>query len=562
MNMVTLRKFKLFPFVLLLSLYFNCSATLKNLPSEQQTTEQDSTFRAYEHFVRGDWLDQAGAVDSALQEYQSALSLRPDIPEIRLALAKALFGLRKWDEALDQGLKIEPKSSQAWNFLGDCYSVLRRTDDAIFSYQKAVSLDSTDVHAYSNLTFLYHQQGEVSQAISAWTRISEIYSFNTGIRRRLASMLLENGRYDEAIDEYNKIIQLDSRDIQAWIGLGTAYQAKKEFGKAVETYEKAVRLNFYNVNLHKKLIPLYVFQRKMDKLKKEMEAVHQLDPKDEENTKRLGSFYLLQEDYQTAESLFTRDLEKDSSNVMAHLFLGRVAFAQGDPVAARKSFRKVISLREMSSDGWVGLALTYTQEDSLDQAIMIYEQALERVTDKKNIYYPLGLTYNRVHKFELAISALERAMILQPDEPRILFALGTAYEREGRFDFAVSIFERLLEIEPDNAQTLNYLGYMLAEKGIRLDQSVEMIKSALEKDPENGAYLDSYGWAFFKLGQLDQAEEKIRKALEFLETDAVIHEHLGDILQAKGRGQEAMEYWERALELDPDNEGLRQKLEK
>ena len=89
-----------------------------------------------------------------------------------------------------------------------------------------------------------------------------------------------------------------------------------------------------------------------------------------------------------------------------------------------------------------------------------------------------------------------------------------------------------------------------------------MIKKALEKDPENGAYLDSYGWVLFKLGKMDQAEKKIRKALESLDSDAVVSEHLGDILQAKGRRRQAREYWKKALELDPENEGLKEKLEK
>jgi len=112
------------------------------------------------------------------------------------------------------------------------------------------------------------------------------------------------------------------------------------------------------------------------------------------------------------------------------------------------------------------------------------------------------------------------------------------------------------------AQTLNYLGYMLAEEGIRLEESLEMIKKALEKEPENGAYLDSHGWALFKLGKMDQAEKEIRKALRFLDSDAVVYEHLGDILKAKGKKREARKYWEKALKLDPENQGLKDKLEK
>jgi len=89
-----------------------------------------------------------------------------------------------------------------------------------------------------------------------------------------------------------------------------------------------------------------------------------------------------------------------------------------------------------------------------------------------------------------------------------------------------------------------------------------MIQKALEKQPENGAYLDSYAWALFRLGKLKEAETQIRKALKTRIKDAVIYEHLGDILDASGKKEEAKTEWKKALELDPQNEKVKQKLEK
>ena len=98
--------------------------------------------------------------------------------------------------------------------------------------------------------------------------------------------------------------------------------------------------------------------------------------------------------------------------------------------------------------------------------------------------------------------------------------------------------------------TLNYLGYMLADRGIKLDEAVTLIKKAVELDPSNGAYLDSLGWAYFKLGKFDLAEEKLVKAAQQpnMGSDPTVQDHLGDLYQRTGRLKLAAAHWERALE--------------
>ena len=95
---------------------------------------------------------------------------------------------------------------------------------------------------------------------------------------------------------------------------------------------------------------------------------------------------------------------------------------------------------------------------------------------------------------------------------------------------------------------LNYLGYMLADRGVRLEEAVGYLKKALELDPQNGAYLDSLGWAYFKQGNYDLAEENLRKAVSKMSNDATLHEHLGDLYQKTGRLRQAAAHWERAIE--------------
>ena len=103
------------------------------------------------------------------------------------------------------------------------------------------------------------------------------------------------------------------------------------------------------------------------------------------------------------------------------------------------------------------------------------------------------------------------------------------------------------------ATALNYLGYMLAERGERLDESVGYLKKALTIEPENGSFLDSLGWAYFKAEKLDLAEENLRRAANQLKTNSVIQEHYGQVLFKLGRYDEAIAAWTRALNGDGDS---------
>jgi tetratricopeptide (TPR) repeat protein len=126
-------------------------------------------------------------------------------------------------------------------------------------------------------------------------------------------------------------------------------------------------------------------------------------------------------------------------------------------------------------------------------------------------------------------------------------------DKQKKFADAESAFRQVLSKEPDNAQALNYLGYMLADRGERLDESVTLIKKALDVDPDNGSYLDSLGWAYYKSAKLDLAETTLKRAADQLKTNSVIQDHYGDVLLKLGRYDEAVAAWTRALTGDGDS---------
>jgi len=115
---------------------------------------------------------------------------------------------------------------------------------------------------------------------------------------------------------------------------------------------------------------------------------------------------------------------------------------------------------------------------------------------------------------------------------------------------AKGTIRQLLQIEPANADALNYLGYLLAERGEQLDEAIRLVRRALDADPGNPSYLDSLGWAHFRRGEVDEAEKYLAPAAAKLPRNSVVQDHLGDVQARRGRWQEAIAAWTRALEGD------------
>jgi tetratricopeptide (TPR) repeat protein len=153
----------------------------------------------------------------------------------------------------------------------------------------------------------------------------------------------------------------------------------------------------------------------------------------------------------------------------------------------------------------------------------------------------------RWNEAEQAINKAEQLSTKPEDKMYAVFVKGSVYEREKKYEQAEEAFKHVLSSDPQNAVALNYLGYMLADRGVRLDEALNYVKKAIDLDPANGAYLDSLGWAYYKLGKYDLAEQNLSKAVQRTPNDPTVQDHLGDVYQKVGRLKQAAAHWERAL---------------
>ena len=193
------------------------------------------------------------------------------------------------------------------------------------------------------------------------------------------------------------------------------------------------------------------------------------------------------------------------------------------------------------------------QSGKNDEAVSLLQDYVRQQPDKPESYVALAQIYIDTKRGADAVRMLQDAQQKFPADTTIPFELGAVLDKQKRFADAESAFRQVLSKDPDHAPALNYLGYMFAERGERLDESVTLLKKALTIEPDNGSYLDSLGWAYYKADKLDLAVTNLERAAEQLQTNSVIQDHYGDVLFKLSRYDDAIAAWNRAIGGDGDS---------
>jgi tetratricopeptide (TPR) repeat protein len=213
--------------------------------------------------------------------------------------------------------------------------------------------------------------------------------------------------------------------------------------------------------------------------------------------------------------------------------------------------RKAVAADPKNRDLKLMLAGELTDQDKANEGIALAKSLLNNTADDRVVWIALAQMDVRLRRWKDAEDAFNKAEPLttkKEDRTYLLFLRGELAERQKHFEPAEQLFKQVLDIDPLNAMTLNYLGYMLADKGIRLPEALKMIRKAVDIEPGNGAYLDSLGWVYFKLGQYELAEDNLRQAVQRDQTDPTVHEHMGDLYEKTGRIRQAAAQWQLSLD--------------
>mgnify|MGYP000058133402 CR=1 FL=1 len=239
---------------------------------------------------------------------------------------------------------------------------------------------------------------------------------------------------------------------------------------------------------------------------------------------------------------------------------------------ATEAYRRVPRDHPSFHAAELGRAESLRRAGKTDTAIEVLEQLAQTRGDLPAVHVSAGDLHRQLENYEQAIAAYDRAITLYSERGAeqwfVHYARAISHERIGQWDQAEADFRKALELNPDQPQVLNYLGYSLVEKQMKLDEALDMIERAVAAQPNSGYIVDSLGWVLYRLGRYEEAVGHMERAAELMPVDPVVNDHLGDVLWAVGRKIEERFQWKRALsfvdaenpspDIDPDR--IRRKL--
>lgn len=506
----------------------------------------------------------------AIEQYEQIVKIEPDNVDDHLLLGR-LYRLnndmQKAEAELKTAVKLEPGSEEAVTTLAMLYTDEGDTQHAL-KVLSAVPDSARSAKLYSALGAAYEQRKEYKSAIDAYRHAIVLDRDNLDAIRGLAENLLNDGQADAALEQYKIIADANPEDAQTYLRIAEIYRRQGKYDQALENLKKADTMVPDSMEVPYNMAAVYQAQGRYDDavkllqdlLKKTEKAETSGSQGDRNNRaifiERLGMIYRDQENYTAAVDTFRKMLTLGDDNARSGyqeiIDTYRESKQWPQATAAAKE-----AVQKLPNDRDLKMVLDAQLADSgeVDTAIADVKSMLKSGPEDREVYLRLGIMYTRAKRYKEAEESLDKAeqMSTKSDEKAyVSFLRGDLYQRQKMFDQADAEFRKVLSMtsptDPSTAATLNYLGYMNADRGVRLDESLSYVKQALTFEPTNGAYLDSLGWVYFKLGKYDLAEESLTKAAVHMGSDPTVQEHLGDLYQKTGRLKQAATHWDRAVQ--------------
>lgn len=463
------------------------------------------------------------------------------------------------EKAFKKALEVSPENEDAMTGLAMVYSDLGDTAQAS-QLLKKVANRSPSLRTLAALAAAYEQMKDFKLAAETYKQALDLNKENSDLKRAYAESLFKADDAAGAKPVFEELLHEDSRDVLSLLRLSQIYRQERNYTRAKEYAKRAREADPNNLEILYNEVSLLESEGKTSeaiaRLKELIDSMAKRPASVAERTnraillERLGLLYRNTDQTQLAVAAFHEigELDPDAAprayaQAIDSLRAGRdFAGAEKEANTARQRYPDDRILKTVVASLYTDLA-RYREAEALLKTLM------DGKSDR-DTWIALAQVYEKSKDFgamSKALDAAEKISSADEDRENVFFLRGAMYERQKKFDQAETEFRKALKLNPNSASALNYLGYMLADRNVRLSEALEMVTKAVELEPANSAFLDSLGWVFFRMNRLADAETQLRLSLERGTRDPTVHEHLGDVYSSQNRLKDAITEWERSI---------------
>ncbi len=502
--------------------------------------------------------------------------------------------LRRATEEYQKVVDLDPKDIGSWVFLGRLQRASQNMDAAARSFDRALAIEPDNEDALVGRASVYADKGDTEAAAAmferaaqknpsaeSWQRLAAAYeqlkeyklaaeTIKKGLalnpenaaelRKALAQDLLNAGEFEEAITAFEAVAADDNEDAEPWLRISQLRMQLGDLAKAREAATKAAMIEPESLEIAFNEVSLLQAEGKPREAIKQLRGIidntarKTYTPQQTASRigllERLAVMYRMMDQPVESVAVYREILALDNTAE------ARVSAEIIDTYRGGKKFEEAqkeadAAIRKFANDRGVRIAKATLDADMgrVDLATADIKKMLDG-TDDRGVYLTLAELYEKGKKFDDARKALDEAEKRSDDQNEkvsVWFMRGAMFEKMKNLPLAEAEFRKVLGVVPDHIPTLNYLGYMLTDRNVRVNEALAMIEKVIAREPNNGAYLDSLGWAYYRLGRYQQAEEQIRKAVELAPGDPTMNDHYAEALMQQKKVKEAVAAWEEAL---------------
>lgn len=472
-----------------------------------------------------------------------------------------------WAESLiDLNLALEyDKSAGIYYSLAKAYIELERYELSLKSLEKSLELDNRFLPSLELLVELHIKNSNYNKAIIVYKEILEI---DNSFKRKLNfANIMEYYKPKESILIYEELLDENPTNDKIILKLSQLYKATKQNEKYISSLEKLLKTNGSNLKINLELLDIYMENKDYP------QAIEMLDRVDKSvSTSDLDKFYgtvgynMLYDTTFNDKVSINKYLDKIDSrfyfNWQIQLQSAYLSSKIGDSIRTYKLFKKVLKISDTIPDIPISIAIYYLQKVKDSLALEILEETIANFSDDYRFPFFMGIASQSLEKNEKAISSYKKSIELNKEFLDNWVQLGILYDQIGNKDSSDFFYENAIKIDPLNPLVNNNYAYSLSLRGKELAKAKELSETALSMEPNSAAYLDTYAWINYLIGNYSIALEFIEKAIKTGNASSEVYEHYGDILSKLNREKEALEAYNNALKFEPERKSVIDRINK